>query len=68
MELVAIIELNDTMESENKVIVLHNVISLIRTKDYIVIETKKDYRRFKITNIRELQITEEFFYRIREDN
>lgn len=68
MELVAIIELNDTMESENKVIVLHNVISLIRIKDYIVIETKKVYRMYKITNIREFQITEEFFYRIREDN
>lgn len=67
MELVAIIELNDTIESENRVIVLHNVISLIRTKDYIVIETRKDYRIFKITNIREFQITEEFFYRIRED-
>lgn len=67
MKLVAIIELNDTMESENKVIVLHNVISLRRINNYIGIETKKEYRKFKITNIREFQITEEFYYRIRED-
>lgn len=62
MELVAIIELVD-----NRTIVLHDVIKLKRFTDYITIETKKEYEVFKITEIRELQITEEFFYRMKED-
>lgn len=68
MKLVAIINLNDTIKCKNRKIVLHNVIGLIKTKDYIKIVTIEDNRKFKITNIREFKLTEEFFYKIREDN